>query len=338
VVSAGPGVVDRDRHYGTSQAHGSWLPEVDGLRAVAALAVVLAHFSRGPEFSPSAPIPRFLEMLDRMSCANLGVMFFFTLSAFLLTYIGVREHDRTRTISLRRFYTRRCLRIWPLYFSVLATDLVLVTPHGPLSPVYVAAERQWEWIWSHLWMFAGFLSNWSLALNHIHGHVDQAPFPLAILWSIGVEEQFYLLYPLLLVFALSGKRRAGFTAVGLVFLAVVFRVVFLLVPVDRLTLGASGGMYYATLSYGDVFVAGGVAGWLAGRRQVPRWMCWPGVGLVVFVLTLGLGLTWYGRLWHPYAVSTVVLYTGTGVSFAACLLWVTSNPQTLSLASYVPVP
>ena len=178
-------------------------------------------------------------------------------------------------------------------------------------------------------MFAGFLSNWSLALNHIHGHVDQAPFPLAILWSIGVEEQFYLLYPLLLVFALSGKRRAGFIAVGLVFLAVVFRVVFLLVPVDRPTLGASGGMYYATLSYGDVFVAGGVAGWLAGRRQVPRWMCWPGVGLVVFVLTLGLGLTWYGRLWHPYAMSTVVLYTGTGVSFAACLLWVTSNPQTI---------
>lgn len=328
-MSAGAVFPDRDRHHGTSLVRESWLAEVDGLRALAALSVVLAHFGRGVDASSSAPIQRFLEALDRMSFANLGVMFFFTLSAFLLTYLGVREHDRTRTFSIRRFYARRCLRIWPLYFTVLVADLLLVSPHNLLSPAYVAAERQWEWIWSRLWMFAGFLSNWSLALNHIHGHVDQAPFPLAILWSIGVEEQFYLFYPLLLTLAVSGKRRAGLLAAGLVLLGVVFRLGFLLVPVDRPTMGASGGMYYATLTYTDGFVAGSAAGWLAARRQVPTWMRRPGVGVVILLLTLGLGLTWHGRLWHPYALSSVVLYTATGVAFAACLLWVTSNPQAI---------
>ncbi|TKS58085.1 MAG: acyltransferase [Nitrospira sp.] len=328
-MSAGAVFPDRDRHHGTSLVRGSWLAEVDGLRALAALSVVLAHFSRGTDASSSAPIQRFLGALDRMSFANLGVMFFFTLSAFLLTYLGVREHDRTGGISLRRFYARRCLRIWPLYFTVLAADLLLVSPRGPLSPTYVAAERQWEWIWSHLWMFAGFLSNWSLALNNIRGHVDQAPFPLAILWSIGVEEQFYLFFPLLLALAVSGKRRAGLLAAGLLLLGVVFRLAFLLAPVDRPTMGASGGMYYATLTYADGFVAGSAAGWLAARRQIPAWMRWPGVGVVILLLTLGLGLIWHDRLWHPYALSSVVLYTATGVAFAACLLWVTSNPQAI---------
>jgi peptidoglycan/LPS O-acetylase OafA/YrhL len=312
-----------------SLTRGWWLSEVDGLRALAALSVVVAHFSHGSDASSSTPVVRFLDALDRMAVANLGVMFFFTLSAFLLTYLGVREHERTGRIDLRRFYARRCLRIWPLYFTVLAVDLLLISPRGPLSPAYVAAERQWEWIWSHVWMFAGFLSNWSLALNHMHGHFDQAPFPLGILWSLAVEEQFYLVYPVLLGLAVTGKWRAGILAAGLVLAGILFRLGFLLAPVDRPTMGASGGMYYATLTYTDGFVAGSAAGWLAARRSIPGWLGWPGAGVVILLLTLSLGLTWHDRLWYPYGLISVILYTATGVAFAACLLWVMSNPQAM---------
>src|SRR4051794_38837758 len=90
---------------------GWWLPELDGLRAVACLAVVFHHTAD--------------RWFENVSLGGMGVSLFFSLSGFLIFVISAREHARTGKISLRRFYLRRILRIWPLYF-------VLVVPFAAL--------------------------------------------------------------------------------------------------------------------------------------------------------------------------------------------------------------
>jgi peptidoglycan/LPS O-acetylase OafA/YrhL len=312
------------------QSERGWVSELDGLRALAALSVVLAHFRTSPPDAATGSMRALIGALERLSLANLGVMFFFTLSAFLLTYIGLREHDRTGRFGVKRFYVRRCLRIWPLYFSVLLVDLLVLRPPNLIKTEAWVGDGQWTWLTGHVWMFVGFVSNWSLALNGVSGYVDRTPFPLAILWSIGVEEQFYALYPLLLLGALASGRRAAGVAIVVGLIGVAGRVVFLFLPVTREALGAAGGMYYATSTYADTFVAGSVAGWLAARidttgAPTAAMMRRGGVGWALVALTSGLGWLWFDRLWHPYRLSTIGLYTATGVTFAGLLLWIAVN-------------
>src|SRR5437868_4343951 len=83
------------------------LPGLDALRGIAALCVVVAHFVPDPRWSLLPALRAFQEIFS----GSLAVAYFFTLSAFLLTYLGVREYDRTGTISLSRFFVRRICRI-----------------------------------------------------------------------------------------------------------------------------------------------------------------------------------------------------------------------------------
>ncbi len=206
--------------------------ELDGLRGLAALSVVIVHFNPAP-ITPSAnSVSGVVQILNRLSLANLGVVFFFGLSAFLLTYLGLREFDRTGSFDVKRFYLRRCLRIWPLYFVTLAVDFFIASPWSPLGPTSAASPSQWDWLKAHSWMFLGFLSNWSLAFHHVAGYADQSTPPLAIMWSIAVEEQFYLFFPLLLSWAVRSSRVLRIVAVALGLGAVLFQLGFL---VFRLT-------------------------------------------------------------------------------------------------------
>ena len=126
----------------------------------------------------------------------VGVQLFFVLSGFLITGIlvdslGARQYFRS-------FYVRRTLRIFPLYYAVLIFAL-LVVPHLANVPEWTAVARknQW-WYWS-------YLSNWGGVFRHsIPGFTH--------FWSLAVEEQFYLVWPLL-VFALSRRRLIGLCAI-----------------------------------------------------------------------------------------------------------------------------
>lgn len=302
-----------------------WIAEVDGLRALAALAVIFVHF--GP--APLVPSPHsffaFLRALDVLSLANLAVTFFYTLSSFLLTYLGVREFDRSGSFDVKRFYLRRGFRIWPLYFTILAIDLVLAAPWGPLAPAHSLEASQWAWITGHVWTFAGFLSNWSLALNYVGAHVDRTPGTLAILWSIAVEEQFYLFFPLLLLVMLRSRRGLWMLALVLGSVGILGRLAFLFLPVHTTSMGTSGGLYYSTLTYADVFLCGSLAGWLVARDR-DRAGFWfrvlrqRGVGVALVMTIMLLGLVWHQQLWHPYRLYSTILYGVTGGVFALMIL------------------
>jgi peptidoglycan/LPS O-acetylase OafA/YrhL len=154
------------------------LPALDGLRAVAVGLVVFYH--------AGAALP-----------GDLGVTGFFVLSGFLITWLLLREKDRTSAIDLRAFYLRRTLRIFPAYFAFVAVSLLLDTLVGD------------RWTTGRVVAAFTYTINYHNAFN---GHVG----PIAHAWSLAVEEQFYLLWPALFIWLSAAKRlRTGlFVAVA----------------------------------------------------------------------------------------------------------------------------
>ena len=165
-----------------------YFPGLTGLRFIAAFLVVICHVE---EFKYIWGIREqntwdlhFFSMLG-----ELAVTFFFVLSGFLITYLLLLEKERTGTINMRGFYMRRVLRIFPLYYLIVLTGL-FVFPHFSILdfPGWTAELNGNFWIKVAMYML--FLSN--LAAASIF------PVPYAVhTWSIGVEEQFYLIWPFL---------------------------------------------------------------------------------------------------------------------------------------------
>lgn len=159
-------------------------PELDALRFVAFLLVFIDHTL------PDGSDPRVvkfpilaLSILDAVNKAcSFGLTLFFALSAFLISELLIREKEQAGTIRVGAFYVRRILRIWPLYFVAVCLGLVFCfLPGGKLSELPAV-----------LW-FAAFLGSWWIAL-----HLTPLTNPMNPLWSISVEEQFYLVIPWLI--------------------------------------------------------------------------------------------------------------------------------------------
>src|ERR1700730_5894733 len=150
-------------------------PDVDGLRAIAVMLVLNYHAF--PEAMPGGFI---------------GVDIFFVISGFLITGIIARELDLGR-FSLLGFYARRIRRIFPALIVVLCTTLVL----GWLWMLPAAYAR----LGSDVFASAAFFANIALLLQSGYFDAESAKKPLLHLWSLGIEEQFYLFWPLLLMLA-----------------------------------------------------------------------------------------------------------------------------------------
>jgi peptidoglycan/LPS O-acetylase OafA/YrhL len=161
------------------------IPSLDGIRALSIAMVVAWHLSS----SGSTP---WLGQLWRIDAGNLGVRIFFVISGYLITSLLLTEHARTGTIDLRRFYFRRACRIMPAFYFFLAMMAVA----GVLGVVLVSR--------SALLRAATYTANY-LGTGWTLGHC----------WSLAVEEQFYLLWPSLIV--LLGVRRS-FVGAGIVLL------------------------------------------------------------------------------------------------------------------------
>jgi len=155
----------------------SHIPALDGIRAVSVLIVILYH--GGVEWVPG----------------DLGVSVFFVLSGFLITWLLFKEEDRTGYVSIKSFYIRRILRIFPAYYVFLAVSIGFD---------YVRGYR-----WDHALIYSGvfYVTNY---YNALHGH---PPTAIAHAWSLAIEEQFYLLWPFLF---LMFRRRKEFLICAIV--------------------------------------------------------------------------------------------------------------------------
>lgn len=164
-----------------------YFKNLDGVRFCAAFLVLLQHsfgFKKG--YSDAAPF------VDRCfsDTGRLGVNLFFVLSGFLISYLLLVEKDTTGTISYRNFYVRRILRIWPLY---LGYGLVL----NFFSP-YIAARLGWHHDTDFPLMMLNMVFLLFFSVNMQLAFVGSNTAMFEISWSVCIEEQFYLVWPVLM--------------------------------------------------------------------------------------------------------------------------------------------
>ena len=145
-------------------------PALDGVRGLAIALVVASHVTTWPPATQGW----------------IGVDLFFVLSGFLIT--GILADSRNVIGRARAFYVRRALRILPLYYGVLVTLFVVIPILHPLhTQEYQTLAREQWWYWT-------YLQNWRIASAH---SIDGGS--LVWFWSLAIEEQFYLIWPVTLV-------------------------------------------------------------------------------------------------------------------------------------------
>jgi len=171
------------------------IPSLDGLRAISIVMVLFGHLAGTRGFPVSYAIG------NRLGLAEVGVHVFFVISGYLITRLLLEELERHGRISLQSFYIRRTLRIFPPYYLFLGVLLVL----------------------SAVGLIVLGSSDLPRALTYTSNYDEHRTWFVGHTWSLSVEEQFYLMWPLLLV--ASGRRRAIVIAAIVVVLAPIVRIV-----------------------------------------------------------------------------------------------------------------
>jgi peptidoglycan/LPS O-acetylase OafA/YrhL len=206
-------------------------PALDGVRGVAIAIVVGFHAFHWP------------------ANGTLGVDLFFVLSGFLITALLLEEHQRSGTISLRQFYVRRARRLLPALFVVLGAYLVVFGVSGGSNALLAVLASLF------------YVSNILAAISS-----NAVPGPLVHLWSLAQEEQFYLLWPPLLLLVLRARWHVVRVLILLVAAAVAY----------RLSLAASGASFNRIFWAPDTHLEPLMIGCLFGvgfhLRRIPRWL------------------------------------------------------------------
>jgi len=192
-----------------------YFPGLNGLRFLAASAVIITHIElikASMGFVHCWDEPLFFNL------GGLGVYFFFVLSGFLITYLLLKEKETAGNIDIKKFYIRRILRIWPLYYFILILGF-LILPHIEGMHFSFLQEQFNANFNLNLLFYIVILPNLAFSLFPAVPHIGQA-------WSIGVEEQFYLFWPWLISRTKNIKRML-YIFIGSI---LAFKVVILFIP------------------------------------------------------------------------------------------------------------
>lgn len=303
----GPGLTGPGRNAATIADRTSSersIPSLDGLRAVSILLVILGH--SGDALSRWIKIPVGFYLL----LAHTGVCVFFVISGFLITNLLLKEVRHSGTISLKRFYLRRAFRIFPPFYVYLAVILLLTLfglLHVPLRALFFAAIY---------------------TANYYTGK-GGGSFGLQHIWSLSVEEQFYLFWPAVLLF--FGRRKAAWAAVVLVLLSPLSRLVTyeVLSPVNRAMVNRMFHSSVDTIMFGCLLALL----WTNSRfnRLTRHWIdsragSWVMAVSVAFLLFVDPALN---DLFHG-SYDLLVGMTLEGIAICLIVLHVVRRPETLS--------
>jgi peptidoglycan/LPS O-acetylase OafA/YrhL len=229
----------------------AYVPALDGLRALAVIAVMVYHSGL-------------------IVGGYLGVDVFFTLSGFLITSLLVDEYNARGTIGLRNFYYRRALRLLPALFTFLAvwTIVLLSTVPMPFWPV----------IWRYVAIVTFYVANWAYMLGSqlgIFGHT----------WSLAIEEQFYFVWPLIILFLLRSLRSRSKIMLLLLCSAGVSLVWRFYLALGTKTLDR---VYWATDTHADGLLIGAALALLVGMKTFS--------GVVLHCASVGAAIVLVGLL------------------------------------------
>jgi peptidoglycan/LPS O-acetylase OafA/YrhL len=272
------------------------VPALDGLRGLAIALVLMMHFGRALDGSSEGVLARLAGL------GWVGVDLFFVLSGFLITDILLASKGQRGYY--RSFYARRVLRIFPLYYGFLA--FVLLLPRTSdlaawLGAPYLAAHQAWFW---------GHGASWLLMNDGMDGPAVRNGF--GALWSLSIEEQFYLIWPL--VVARASPQALLRWSIGLIIAGLVVRV--------GLALGGAplAVLYHATFSRLDPILFGAILAILARDGALPThgvawsWaVCAIAFGAVVLVALARLSP-------HPEEVTFAVQVPAVGAAWGTVLL------------------
>lgn len=223
-------------------------PEIQALRALAVLLVVVYHLSPG-----------------RLPGGYVGVDVFFVISGFLITSQLLREINRTGTISLSRFWARRVRRLLPASLLVLAAVA--------LATVALLPDTTWRQYLTEVAASTVYLENWQLAANSVNYlAAEYGGSPVQHFWSLSVEEQFYVVFPLVLLAAVAATRRASPTARRRVLATALGAVTLLSLIVSVVwTRGIPVEAYFVTPTRMWEFGAGGLLAFAGLRAPSGGW-------------------------------------------------------------------
>lgn len=176
-----------------------YFPGLNGLRAIAAISVLIGHIT-------STTFINFNFNLPPISIGEHGVTLFFVISGFLITYLLLIEKEKTNNIDVKKFYFRRILRIWPIYYLFIAIGIILSFYISDIKDIQSK---------NILWYI--FLSaNFALVLNETVRFIIHY-------WSIGVEEQFYMFWPWFIKFDI---KRITIKLLSIIFLLFILKSAF----------------------------------------------------------------------------------------------------------------
>ncbi len=212
----------------------SQLAGLDGMRAIAAFMVVFYHFG----------IP--------LVSGATGVLIFFVLSGFLITWLLLRENDELGTVSLRNFYIRRSLRIFPAFYCYAAVlfGVIFVFRHARL-------------VWPQALAALAYVSNYYQALN---GDPNTG---FSHTWSLAIEEQFYVLWPLTFVLLRGNYRRMSRLLIGAILTMWVYRAALVFIFHVH-----EGYIYEAFDTRADHLLMGCLLAVVLRARLFPRFWTW----------------------------------------------------------------
>lgn len=246
-----------------------FFPNLDGLRFVAFFLVFINHAVNNLGYkskNPSVELFRYKYLLN----GDLGVGFFFVLSGFLITYLLLKEKEQFSKVSIKNFYIRRVLRILPLYYLIIIVSLYVVPwiVQGESIPLRTTTDKL------DAWYYYSFLGNFDFFYNGISNVI------IGVLWSVSVEEQFYLIAPFLIAFVPT--KHLLKVIIGLILIAISYR------------LFLSGGknvlIKFHTLScMGDLLMGALLAVLCANEKVIERIQQWPRK-LIVLVYVVGISL------------------------------------------------
>ncbi len=219
------------------QRRASNYASIDGIRAISILLVLVYHTFL--VFHLSHPDHNITSMLNELGLGwawafngDKGVDVFFVMSGFLITGILLRQVSKMGKIDLKNFYWRRYLRLTPAYYFMLTVYWLMSGPNS-------------EWVW------ANYL--------YINNFIDYGHQAAGWTWSLAVEEQFYFIYPLILIATLKYAKSPSYVLLALLFISFLVRIAIVLLddtirvaPASQVYLDDTYFNYYFTVFYDNL--------------------------------------------------------------------------------------